>query len=175
MQEKPDPVELHGPYAIQSLLGISGKYIERKLGPRDATLRRGPLESALWRVERVRVYQLYRDVMPPASGCPVLYSLVEAAWFVGIGREKFARIAPPARAFAVPANCTERRYPLWAEPSLMFLRKQIATGNIKVSWRSLTRPKAGVSIVPPRHVLAESQTDESTAYSKSHAWVDLVG
>src|SRR5580704_3993424 len=174
MQDKPEPIELYGPYAIQSLLGISGKYIERKLGPRDATLRRGPSESALWRVERVRLYQLYRDVMPSESGCPVLYSLPEAAWFVGIGKEAFAGMAPPARAFAVPANCTDRRYPLWAEPSLMFLRKQIATGNIKVSWRSLTRPKAGVSIVPPRHVLAESQSNESNAYRLSHAWVDVV-
>jgi hypothetical protein len=172
--QQSEPIEYNGVFAIQCLLGISGKYIERKLGPRDATLRRGTSESALWRVERVRVYQLYRDVLHPDSGCPVLYSLVEAAFLVGVGRGKFARIAPPSRAFAVPANCTERRYPLWAEPSLMFLRKQIATGNIKVSWRSLTRPKAGVSTVPPRHVLAESQSNESNAFRKANAWVDLV-
>ena len=174
MVQKSEPVEYNGVFAIQCLLGISGKYIERKLGPRDATLRRGTSESALWRVERVRLYQLYRDVMPSESGCPVLYSLPEAAWFVGIGKEAFAGIAPPARAFAVPANCTERRYPLWPEPMLRYLRAQIASGAIKVRASSLSRPKSGVTISAPRHVLAENQRVESESCRKHHAWSVLA-
>lgn len=167
-------LEYYGPYAIQSLLGISGKYIERKLGPRDSTLRRGPSESALWRVQRVRLYQLYRDVMQPASGCPVLYTLVESAWLVGVTRETFARLAPPAPAVALPASLTDRRYPLWPESILHDLRRKIASGAVQVSPRSLTRPKLGVTITAPRHVMTENQRDESEACRKHHAWSVLA-
>ena len=166
-------VEYHGVYAVQCLTGLNSKYLELRLGPRDATLRRGCFESALWRVQRVRSYQLYGDLLPAARDCPTLYSLNESAKLVGVGKDTFLRIAPPTRAFATPAD-GERGYPLWPEPILHCLRKQIASGSIAVNWRSLTRPKAGVSIVPPRHVLAESQSNESIAYSKANAWVDLV-
>jgi hypothetical protein len=104
----------------------------------------------------------------------VLYSGVEAANLVGVGRNKFLKIAPPTRAYSVPANGSEMIFKLWPEPSLLYLRKQIAIGAVVVHPRSLTRPKAGVCIVQPRHVLAESQSNETAAFSKSHAWVDLV-
>jgi hypothetical protein len=174
MELPEDAIQYHGPMAIQILLGISGKFIERKLGGRDATLLRGGNESGLWRVERVRLYQLYRDVMPAAIGCPMLYSSVEAAWLVGLYRDAYLAIAPPARAYAVPAGCTERRYPLWAEPMLRYLRKQIALGAIRIRWRSLSRAKAGAVITAARHVMAENQRAESEACRKAQAWSVLT-
>src|SRR5258708_25337938 len=165
--------EFLGVFAAGRVLGLSSKYLERKLGPRDATLRRGPTESPLWRVERVNCYRLYRDVMPSAKQCPTLYSVNEAAWLVGVTRNKFLKIAPPAPAVAISAGC-EKEYPLWPEPWLYDLRRRIAIGEIKVGHRSLTRPKAGVVIAPPRHTLAECLQAESESCSKARAWSDLA-
>jgi hypothetical protein len=160
--------------AIQTLLGISGKRIESKLGPRDATLLRAGNESGLWRCQRVRCYQLYRDVMPPENGAPLLYSLPEASFLVGVCRETFKRIAPRAPAYAIPEGCTDRRYPLFTEPMLRYLRAQIASGDIKVQTLSLSRPRAGVTICPPRHVHAENLGQESESCRKWQSWTVLA-
>jgi hypothetical protein len=166
-------IEYHGVNAAQLLTGLSSKSLEHKLG-RDATLRRGTNESPLWRVERIRCFRLYGDVMPPDRDCPVLYSGIESARLVGIGRNKFLRIAPFTRAYAVPAIDSDMVFRLWPEPSLLWLRKQISIGAIAVNRRSLTRPKAGVTVCPPRHVHAENIRQESASCRKWQSWTALA-
>jgi hypothetical protein len=168
-----DTIEYYGVFAASLLITTAGTYLERKLGKRDATLRRGPTESPLWRVERVNCYRLYRDVMPSAPQCPTLYSVNEAAWLVGVTRNKLLQIAPQAPAVALSAGC-EKEYHLWPEHMLQELRKQIGCGAIEVNRRSLTRPKLGVVIAPPRHTLAENQLEDAKAHKQAYPMLELA-
>jgi hypothetical protein len=165
--------EYYGVFAASRLISTAPTYLERKLGKRDATLRRGPTESPLWRVERVNCYRLYRDVMPSAQQCPTLYSVNEAARLVGITRTKFLQIAPPVPAVALSLGC-DKEYSLWPEPMLLELRKQIGCGGIEVNRRSLTRPKLGVVIAPPRHTLAVNQLEEAKALSAAYPMLSMA-
>lgn len=160
-----------GVWAVQQIIQLGSEYIERRL-PRDATLRRGPTESALWRESRVRLYSMYRDVLPASKECPTLYSVNEAAWAVGITRTAFLKLAGKAPAVALSAG-EDKAYALYPEQMLAFLRREIGRGTIKVPTRSLTRPKAGVLITPARHTLNDSQRNESE-YHKAQAWSGLA-
>lgn len=168
-----EPRDYYGTAAAALVTGIHNQKLERRLGPRDATLRFGPGESALFRVERVRAYKLYGDRLPPDRAPTVLYSITESAFAVGVTRKAFLKLAPPAPAVLV-SDQSDKRYPLWPEPLLHALRKAIASGIIKVSRRSLTRPLLGVVIAPPRHTLAESLPTESAALEKSRSWTRLA-
>lgn len=167
----PEPVEYMGVWAVQQVIPLGSEYIERKL-PRDATLRRGPGESALWRVQRVRLWQMYKDTMPASKECPVLFSVNEAAWAVGITRTAFLRLAGKAPAVALSAG-EDKTYALYPEQMLAFLRREIGRGAITVPARQLTRPKAGVVIAPARHTLNQSQRIESE-YLKAQSWQALA-
>jgi hypothetical protein len=123
--------EYYGVFAAGRLLRCAAPYIKRRIGEPDATLRYGPSESGLWRVERVRAYQLYRDVIPASKDRPTLYGTNEAAWLVGVARTTFLRIAPEPKAAAVSLE-SDREYSLWLEPALHALRARIARNEIKV-------------------------------------------
>jgi hypothetical protein len=52
--------------------------------------------------------------------------------------------------------------PLWSERLLFAIRKLIASGDIEVGSRSLTKPKFGVKPkCSPRHTLVDSQAHET--------------
>jgi hypothetical protein len=166
--------EYYGVFAASRLISTAASYLERKLCSRDATFRRGPTESPLWRAERVNCYRLYRDVIPAAKERPTLYSVNEAAWLVGVTRNKFLQIAPQAPAVLLSTGDDEKTYQLWPEPWLYDLRRRIASGEIKVGRRSLTRPKAGVVIAPPRHTLVEDQLKDAKAHRQAYPMLDLA-
>ena len=55
---------------------------------------------------------------------------------------------------------------LYSEESCDRWRLAIAAGTVQVQTRALVRPKHGVFLAPPRHVLAGNQTLES-----ERAWI----
>jgi hypothetical protein len=161
-------LEFYGVLALQRMLRCGTPAIHRKLGEPAGTLRIGCMEAPIWLAELVQGV--------PFKPIPrtVFYTLNESARYVGITRPTFKRIAPEAPGIMVSGNLWSRNIPIWPESMLHDLRCKIAEGSIRVRWQSLTRPKARVCIVSPRHTQAENQTAESIAYSKAHAWVQSV-
>jgi 5,10-methylenetetrahydrofolate reductase len=50
---------------------------------------------------------------------------------------------------------------------LFAIQKLIASGEIEVGHRSLTKPKLGAKMIPARHSLAEDQAQEAQRLAKA--------
>jgi hypothetical protein len=170
MSDKPDPIEFYGVLALQHMLHCGTPAIHRKLGPPDGTFRIGCMEAPIWLAERAQCV--------PFRSIPHMtwYTVNEGARYVGVTRETFKRIMPEAPGCVVSGKLWSKRsnIPLWTQAQCYDVRRRIKEGEIKVSWRSLTRPLLGVTIAPPRHCMVESQSDETSAYRKAYPLANLA-
>jgi hypothetical protein len=170
--DKPDPIEFYGVLALQAMLHC-GKYtIERRIGPQDGVLRWGCMDAPIWLAERAQGVQC-RDI-PHLTW----FTANEGARFAGVTRSTFKRIMEPPLGCVVSGKLWGDRSrlvkPLWTEAQCYQVRQRIKEGSIKIHWRSLTRPLLGVTVAPPRHCLAESQSAETAAVSKAQAWTQIA-
>jgi hypothetical protein len=172
VDDKPEPIEFYGVLALQNMLHCGKNTIPRKLGDPDGRLRIGCMDAPLWLCDRAL------DVAFKPVPFTSWYTLPEAARMVGVGRKIFEKIAPFNPAVAVSGKLWVARHrqhvKLWSEQQCYELRRKIASGEIYVHWRSLTKPKLGVVVAAPRHILVEDQLKDAKAHRQAYPMLDLA-
>jgi hypothetical protein len=161
-----EQIEFVGVFEIMKMTGIHNRLLEKRLGPPCALWRRGVKDNLLYRCERILDYKLRGRLSIPLGRPDVYYSLPEAARFVGITVGTLKKMLPKDPP-AIAVGGSDTPYNLWPEIWLYGLRKTIGAGKIPVDARSLTRPKFGVRLLSPRHVLCEDQGRESKAVKRA--------
>jgi hypothetical protein len=167
----PEPLEFVGLWLAQRLTGHHNNSIGRYVGSPDAYCRSGCRDNPLWLAERIYSYTRDRRSSPGPSNAPTFYSGVEGARFVGITVRALQKILGdrPSCALLLPASYVRTDpFALWSERLLFAIRKLIASGEIEVHQSSLTKPKYGVRVTSPRHVLAVDQNRETETLRKAN-------
>jgi hypothetical protein len=157
-----EPLEYYGVWAASLITGVHNNALERRLGERDATCRRGAKDAPLWLCERVLDYAATGKLRSAPDNSPTFYTVTEGARFVGIGLKILQKILPKeAPAILAPSQSSRSEpEPLYPLSWLHAIRQAIATGRIPVQPQSLTKPKMGARVCQPRHVWA-NQSRES--------------
>jgi hypothetical protein len=148
-----DPLEMVGVWLGQRITGIHNNAMERRLGRPDAICRSGCRDNPLWTADRCWRYAADKSTSPGPNKPPTFYSGVEAARFVGITVRALRKILGNRQpcALLLPASHVRTDpLPLWSERLLFAIRKLIASGEIEVGHRSLTKPKLGAKMIPAR-------------------------
>jgi hypothetical protein len=164
----PQPLEYYGAFTASRILLCRMDRVEKVLGRPDAIHRFAAREAPLWRCQRVYEYLDSGKLLDGPSDPPELFSLCEAARFVGVTIGKLRQILGNKQAPAIiaPSRSTQEPTQLWPEGWLVAIRKLIASGEIEVRRASLIRPKMGVRSCSPRHVLTMDQNRETEQLKK---------
>jgi hypothetical protein len=156
----PELLEYFGVFLAAGLCRCHNNNLVMRLGEPDAFMRRGVKDNLLYKADRVLDYASGRLWEAPAKP-PTFYTFREGARFVGITEQVAKRIFPKETpAILIPDQASEP-HRLYPEPWLIAVRKMIATGDIKVNQKSLTKPRMGARLTSPRHVWADQQTRET--------------
>jgi hypothetical protein len=163
-----DPLEYYGAFTTSRILLCRMDRVEKVLGRPDAIHRFAAREAPLWRCQRVYEYLDSGKLLDGPSDPPELYSLAEAARFVGVTIGKLRQILGNKQAPAIiaPLKTSQEPTQLWPEQWLLAVRKLIASGEIEIRRSSLTRPKMGARLCSPRHRLTVDQNRETEQLRK---------
>lgn len=162
-------VEYYGAFTASRVLRCRMYLVEWVLGRPDAIHRFSAREAPLWKCRRVYEHLNSGKLFDGPSEPPELYSLAEAARFVGITTGKLRQILGNKEAPAIISTTQTNQEPmqLWPESWLVAIRKLIASGDIEVRRSSLIRPKMGARLCSPRHVLTVDQNRETEQLRKA--------
>jgi hypothetical protein len=160
--------EFYGAFTTSRILLCRMDQVEKVLGRPDAIHRFAAREAPLWRCQRVYEHLDSGKLLDGPSETPELYSLAEAARFVGVTTDSLRRILgnKEAPAIIAPLKTSQEPTQLWPSSWLVAIRKLIASGEIEVRRSSLIRPKMGARLCSPRHVLAMDQNRETEELRK---------
>ena len=170
----PQPIEYYGVWAASRIItGIHNSRMEERIGQRDATRRAGTKDAPLWLCERVLAFAMDGRLTQPLTDQITFYTVVEGARFVGITPRTLQRILPKqAPAVLVPPRGDEPS-PLYPLSWLYAVRTKIASGEIPLQSRSLTRPKMGAQICKARHRWASDQNAEEAAFKRANPYAGI--
>ncbi len=164
-----ETTEYFGVATACGLIQTHNSRVQKKLGDPCAIMRRGCLDNLLYRCERVLEYATSRKIMPGPANPPTFYTQVEGARFVGVSQMAFRTILKN-QGLCAPAKLVggeSEGLGLWPELWLRAIRRLIADGEIRVRRGCLTKPRLGATTMPPRHCLAEDQSQEAHRLAKA--------